>query len=60
MKEKELQAVAKIISDIVSGDCDICPCSRMIGDKQECSRVHGEECLQAIKRRVKEAVNEQR
>lgn len=56
MKEKELQKVAEIILDVVGGDCDICPCSFMLGDMQGCMREPGEECLQTIKRNVKEAL----
>lgn len=52
--EKELQKVAEIIFDMTGNDCDICPCSFVIGDNQGCMRETGEDCLQAIKRNVKE------
>lgn len=55
---KELQKVAEIIFDMTSGgnDCDICPCSFVLGDSQGCMRESGENCLQTIKRNVKEAL----
>lgn len=56
--DKELQRVAEIIFDMTSNgnDCDICPCSFILGDNQGCMRLHGEDCLQTIKRNVKEAL----
>lgn len=52
--EKELQKVAEIIIDVTGNDCDICPCSFVIGDNKGCMREPGEDCLQTIKRNVKE------
>ncbi|MBQ6702796.1 MAG: hypothetical protein IJN17_07575 [Clostridia bacterium] len=56
MKEKELQKVAEIIYGTVGADCDACPCSYMREDVQECTREPGEDCLQAIKRKVEEEI----
>lgn len=53
--DKELERVAEIIFDVMGGsDCDICPCSFMLGDAQGCMREPGEDCLQTIKRNVRE------
>ncbi len=53
--DKELEKVAEIIIDVMGGaDCDICPCSFTLGDCQDCMRKPGEQCLQTIKRKVKE------
>ncbi len=56
MNEKELQRVAEIIFEMTSdgNDCDICPCSFMLGDTQGCMREPGEDCLQTIKRNIRE------
>lgn len=56
--DKELQKVAEIILDMTSdgSDCDICPCSFILGDSQGCMREPGEDCLQTIKRNIKEAL----
>lgn len=56
--DKELQKVAEIILEMASGgaDCDICPCSFILGDMQGCMRNPEENCLQTIKRRIKEAL----
>ncbi len=56
MNEKELQRVAEIIFEMTSSgkDCDICPCSFVLGDTQGCMREPGEDCLQTIKRNLRE------
>ena len=54
--DKELQKVAEIIFEMTSGgcDCDIGPCAFVLGDTQGCMREPGEDCLQTIKRNIKE------
>lgn len=56
--DKELERVTEIIFDVMGGcsDCDMCPCSFVLGDNQGCMREPGEDCLQTIKRNVKETL----
>lgn len=57
IKEIEL-GISALVANIVEGDCDICPCSSLVGNKLICHyRTIGEKCSQTIQKYVEQELS---
>lgn len=45
-----IERILDYLENIIQEDCDICPCNTVCGDRNECSKLCGESCREAIER----------